>query len=698
MKKNLVVKQDGYKECGVACLLSIIRYYGGNIPISMLLELTNTTKEGTTFLNLKNTAIKFGLTTSSFIVETSKASNITKINMPSICQVIDNGFDHFVVVYKISNKKVIIMDPARGMTKVDINKFCNSWTGYIMTFNKEKNIPYINDEKYLNKIIIQSIIKNKDIILNIAIMSIICTIFSSLYTMYGGLVIDKILETNNNTLLIFTIIFLIILIIKNIASFFRNKLLIYLTQKFDCSIFLNAFQKILLLPHSYYKNRTTGEVVSRINDLAFIKNMLSKIVLTLFLDITVSLITAIILFKISKILFIILIITIFIYIFIFLLFKPIIKKYTNINQENNANINSFFIEVVNGYSTIKNLNLESNINKKMTTLYTKSLNDMFKYESINNLEFSLSEITTNLILLLTYYIGFKLVLKNTLTTGQIIIFTSLLAYFITPIRNIFELNKEYFYSQNSLKRANNLLDIKSVDLKPTTNYFLNGNITIKNLNYSYNSYHNILKNININIKDKEKVLILGKSGSGKSTILKALLKYLEVKRDNIYINKIDINDISIDNLRNNITAISQDEILFTDTIKENILAYQKINDNKFKKVCSLVYVDEFVKRLNQGYNTKLEENGHNISGGERQRIILARALLKASNIYLIDEGLNAIDVNLERKILKNIFSTYPNKTFIIVSHRLENIDLYDKVIEMKNGKVKELEKKRKGAY
>ena len=207
-----------------------------------------------------------------------------------------------------------------------------------------------------------------------------------------------------------------------------------------------------------------------------------------------------------------------------------------------------------------------------------------------------------------------------------------------------------------------------------------------------------LKNININIKDKEKVLILGKSGSGKSTILKALLKYLEVKRDNIYINKIDINDISINNLRNNITAISQDEILFTDTIKENILAYQKIDDNKFKKVCSLVYVDEFVKRLNQGYNTKLEENGHNISGGERQRIILARALLKASNIYLIDEGLNAIDVNLERKILKNIFSAYSNKTFIIVSHRLENIDLYDKIIEMENGKVKELEKKRKGAY
>ena len=163
--------------------------------------------------------------------------------------------------------------------------------------------------------------------------------------------------------------------------------------------------------------------------------------------------------------------------------------------------------------------------------------------------------------------------------------------------------------------------------------------------------------------------------------------YYTPRRDSIYIDGTDINDISISNLKDNITTISQEEIIFNDTIKNNIILNRKISDNKFIKICRELCIDEFVKNSPMGYNTKLEENGQNISGGQRQRIILARALLKNSNILLIDEGLNAIDINLERKILKTIFEKYQDKTIIIVSHRLENMDLYKKVINLKDGKI-----------
>ena len=193
-----------------------------------------------------------------------------------------------------------------------------------------------------------------------------------------------------------------------------------------------------------------------------------------------------------------------------------------------------------------------------------------------------------------------------------------------------------------------------------------------------------------------KLIILGDSGSGKSTILKLLLKYYEIDRDKIYLNGIDLNNYSISDIRNSIGLMSQNEILYTDTILNNITLYQEIDSNKWLDICKMTYVDDFVKNFFLGYQTKLEENGLNLSGGQRQRLLLARLLLQEKEVILIDEGLNALDVNLERKILKNIFSKYSSKTIIIVSHRMENIDLFDQTLYFSQGKLlKNLTKSKK---
>ncbi len=168
------------------------------------------------------------------------------------------------------------------------------------------------------------------------------------------------------------------------------------------------------------------------------------------------------------------------------------------------------------------------------------------------------------------------------------------------------------------------------------------------------------------------------------------MKYYSVNRSTVFINNYDINDISLNTIKNNISYISQDEILYTGSIKDNIKLNRNIDDKEFLKVTKITRVDEIINNSLLGYDMILEENGFNISGGQKQRIILARALLKKSNIILIDEGLNQIDINLERKILKDIFRVYKNKTIIIVSHRKENIDLYDKVIKISNGKLQEV--------
>lgn len=683
MKKNLIVRQDGCKECGAASLLSIIRYYHGNVSINRLVEWTYTTKSGTNFYYLKEAAQKVGLEAIGYKVNDIVLLN--ELNKPFICQLLDQHYEHFVVVYEIKKNKVILMDPAIGERVLTIQQFSQMWTGYVMIFLPQKKLLFLREKNYLVSVIIDIILKNKCIVFNIFILSIIFTIISCLYTLYFQVMLDKVSSFTENNMLIITFIFSMLLIVKCITNFFRTELLIYLNQKLDCSIFLKTFQKILLLPYSYYKNHTTGEVISRMNDLIYVKNILNKVILTVFLDVIIFVCCGCLLFRMNAVLFGILVVIILIYLVIFYLFRPLLKRLTEYNQQHNAKINSFLVESINGFETIKNMSMESRMNEKMELLYVKALNDSFTYENVSNLELFLKEMVSLIGILLVEFLGFTFVMNQNLTLGELLTFTLLANYFLEPIKNMIDLSKEYYYAVNSLKRINHLLDIETEDLSTKTILQFQGLIQIENLSFSYNGQKDILRDINLQIKENERVIILGDSGSGKSTLLKLLLRYYSVPRNMIYINGIDINDFSLDDVRNNISCVSQNEILYTDTIKNNIVLDRKVLDMEFMEVCKIAGVDEFVKNLFLGYDTKLEENGLNLSGGQRQRIMLARMLLKPSKIMLIDEGLNAVDINLERKILKNIFSKYQNRIIIVVSHRIENLDLFQKVFRFQDG-------------
>ena len=687
MKKNIVI-QDGIKECGSACLLSIVRYYGGNVSLERLLELTKTTKEGTNFYNLQEAAKEIGLVSKGYKID--DINKLIEIEKPFISQIVKNNYTHFVVVYKIKNNKITIMDPAKGMIKLTIDEFNNLWTGYILILEPYKKLPIYNENNYIISILKDVMYNNKKIIINLFSLTIIVTLFTCIYSYYFKIIIDKIINTNKLNLLIVTIIFLLIFSIKTFVEFLRNNLLLYLNQKLDLSIITTTTDKIISLPYSYYKNKTTGEMISRINDLFYIKNVISQIIVTIFLDIFLSIVTIIILFNINKTMSMYLIIIIILYLIIFLIFKPTIKNMTNIIQEDNSKINSFLVESISSYETIKGLNLEKSFQNKINKLYLNSINNNLYFTKISNIQELFKDLFEGIILLFTIYLGATFIMDKSLSIGSLITFNSLVYYFISPIRNFLEFYKDFFYVKNSIKRINNILNYKYEKLDKSTSLNIEGDILVKNLEFSYNNKTKIINNMSLKINHKDKVLVLGSSGSGKSTLLKLLYKYYDTKRDKIYLNNYDINDFSLKDIRENITYISQNELLYNDTIRNNIILDRNIAEKEFLNVCNMVYVNEIVKDNILSYNYKLEENAANLSGGQRQRIILARSLLKNSKIILIDEGLNEIDVNLERKILKNIFSYYKDKTIIIVSHRKDNMDLYNRVLNIEKGSLKEV--------
>ena len=681
MKKYPFVHQETIKDCACACISMIIKKYDGNMHIEQLRELTKTNKSGTTAYNIVEACKQIGFEAKG-VRTTLKDLNQANLILPAIAHVvIENKYKHFIVIYEINykNKSILIADPADKVKKISFQEFEKIWSGVLVTLYPIKKLPY-NKKTSLFSFGTLIISNHKKMIINIILLSFFITLFSIVSSFYLKYILDAINYTKNYILTLF-VFFLIINLLKMISDFFRNKLLIYLNQKIDLELTMDTYKKIILLPYNYYHSRTTGDIISRMNDLSNVRNIISKAIITLFIDLPLTIVSLIALYLINNKLFFISFIILILYILIIVMFKNITNKSIRKIQVNRSDTSSYMIESIRGFETIKGLGIYKKVIRNFEKKYVSLLKDIFKFENYNNIIYFMKEAINAIGYLVIVFVGANVVNVGTFTFGSLLAFTTLLNYFLEPIRSIIDLDSEIKTSSSSLKR------IMEITSEVKENGILNTktdckNIEIKNLNYSYDDKKQILKDINLKLNN-EKILILGNSGSGKSTLFKLLMKYYNVERNKIFIDDIDINDYKQD-IIDNISYISQNEILFTDSVYNN-LKMINTTDKDILNVSKMCYIDEFLDSL--GLNMLIEENGYNISGGQKQRIILARALLKSFNLLIIDEGLSQMDINLERKILKNIFNKYQNKMIIIISHRLDNMDLYDRVIEFKDGQV-----------
>lgn len=659
----------------------IINFYGGNLPIDQIRDLTKTDKNGTTAFHIIEACKSIGFNAEG--IKTSlEQLNKENLILPCIAHVvIDGKYKHFVVIYKIDfkNKKIIIADPSCSIKKITFSEFQKMWSGVLITLYPLKKLPLTQNISFIDFLL--KIIKlHKAFIFNIIMLSIFITMFSVISSFYMKNILDAI---NYNNLTIIFIFFLFINIFKILSDFFRNKLLIYLNQKIDLLLTLDTYKKIISLPYNYYHTRTTGDIISRVNDLSIIRNMITKVSLSLFIDLPLALVTFIIFYIINIKLFFISLIIVFIYLLLMIFSKNRIINNINTIQVNKSETMSYMIETINGFETVKSVGNEAQIIDKFEKKYVKFLKNIFKFDNYNNTISILKDLVNAMGYLTIIYVGAKMVILGNLTFGDLLVFVNLLNYFLEPIKNIIDLNSEIKEAKNSLRR---ILELFKNENKKQT--FIDNvkvkEISFNNLSYSYDYKEKQLKKINLKLK-KQKILILGKSGSGKSTLFKLLMRYYEIPRNQITINGYDINDYKDDVIKQNFSYISQNEILYTDSIYNNLKIDKNITDEQIIEISKKCFIDEFLNDL--GLNMLIEENGYNLSGGQRQRIILARALLKNFEVLIIDEGLSQMDINLERKILKNLFKMYENKMIIVISHRLDNMDLYGRVIELKNGEI-----------
>ena len=665
----------------------IIQYYNGYLNIEKIRELLKIDNQGTTAYHIVEGAKKIGFESKGVQCELDDI-NEDNIILPCIANVIVNKtYRHFVVIYKIDfiNNKILIADPSNKIITMSFDIFKSIFSGIIIMLYPNQELPHEKKENYKLEIIKSTIKSHPKLIKNISIFSLFITIFSIISSLFLEKLNTSITIYKTQDIIIFYLLFfLIIAFLKCLTQFFREKLIILVNEKINLKLTIDTFKKVLLLPYKNYRSKSTGDIVTRILDVGVIKDSMSKIFITILVDLPLALISMIILVNINPRLFIISFIILILYIIVMFAFKDYFDTSVKTIKKNNVEVTNFMLESINNYETVKGLKIYDTMYNQFERKFVKLLKSLFSYDNIIYLQQFLKNLISECGLLLIYGLGGIMVVNGKISFSSLLTFGALLNYYYQPIQNIVGLESDIRSLDLIISRLSDLENYD--DNNGVLEDICKGDIIYSNLNYTYNDKVEILKHINLKIKYGEKVIVLGKSGSGKSTLVKLLLKYYDVSRNNILINGVDINDY---NNTNGIIYISQTENLFTDTLYNNLTLYEDINSKNILETCKLCEVDEMINDKELGYNLLIEENGFNLSGGERQRIVLARSLLKKFNILIIDEGLNQMDIDLERRILKRLFEKYKNKTIIIISHRHDNLDLYDRKLVLENGEIKE---------
>lgn len=642
-----LVKQNGYRSCGPCSLASIIRYYKGYLSVDYLEEAMKTDRMGTSAYNLIMASKKIG-----FDAYGMKVDNLNNLKPPLIAHVTMNGiYDHFVVIYKVLDNKILVADPAAKLKYMATNEFLSIWNNMVIVLNPIKKMP-VNKPKCLFKFLKEELKENLSRIIYLIFISNIFSIVSLIYTLYIKNVVDNMEYT--------LISFLSIFVLNYFLLIYKNILLINLNKNISYSLTKKINNSLIKLPYIYYKNHKIGEIISRYSDInslnIFVNDMIQFIT-----TIPIIILFLVFMYIESKILFMYNLFVIIVYILYGAISSFILKNDIKNIKAREAYTNSYLYEALNSFETVKGLNIENNIIDKLNNNEMDLKSTLCKVYKKYNIRDVVLDVIHNIGLLFIIFIGFSLYHKNYIELTSLITFYILYTNLSQPLLSIPGIFLSYKESSIKVRRIQELF-------YPFTSQMIeDGAIEYKNTIYKIGSKK--VLDISLKIDKGEKVLIYGANGSGKSTLVKMLKGYIK--------SNVLISNKKIFSKVDNIVYVSKGDKLFEDTLLNNLMS----ND--------LLMINELMSlfNLNKKLNTYIEEDGFNLSSGEKSKIILMRALLKDFDILIIDEALSEIDIKSERKILNYIFNKYKDKTIIVIMHRFDNKDLFDHYIKLDNGKI-----------
>ena len=694
--KRTFVPQIDARDCGVAALASIAKFYGSDFSLAHLRELAKTNKEGTTALGIVKAADEMGFETRP--VQADKTLfDMSDVPYPFIVHVNKEGkLQHYYVVYQTKKDYLIIgdPDPSVKITKMSKERFFSEWTGVAIFLAPKPSYQPHKDKKNGLLSFLPLIFKQKSLIAYIVLSSLLVTIINIGGSYYLQGILDEYIPNQmKSTLGIISIGLIITYILQQAMSFSRDYLLTVLSQRLSIDVILAYIRHIFELPMSFFATRRTGEIISRFTDANSIIDALASTILSLFLDVSILILVGSVLLAQNPNLFLLSLISIPIYIFIIFSFMKPFEKMNHDVMQSNSMVSSAIIEDINGIETIKSLTSEENRYQNIDSEFVDYLEKSFKLTKYSILQTNLKQGTKLVLNIFILWFGAQLVMSSKISIGQLITFNTLLSYFTTPMENIINLQTKLQSAKVANNRLNEVYLVESefqVQENPVHSHFLMGDIEFDDLSYKYGFGRDTLTDINLTIKQGDKVSLVGVSGSGKTTLAKMIVNFFEPYKGHISINHQDIKNIDKKILRRHINYLPQQAYIFNGSILENLTlgGNNMISQEDILKACELAEIRQDIERMPMGYQTQLSD-GAGLSGGQKQRIALARALLTKSPVLILDEATSALDVLTEKKVIDNLMSL-TDKTILFVAHRLSIAERTNRVIVLDQGKIIEV--------
>ncbi len=688
---GIKIKQRDITDCGAACLASISEYYNLKMPVSKIRQIAGTDTKGTNGLGMVVAAEKLG-----FVAKGVKGNieALPEAPFPAIAHVrVKEVLEHYVVIYKIKKDEVQYMDPADGeIHKVALADFDKIWTGVLFLLAPGDNFEAKN-EKVSNYVRFFYLLRpHRSTIIQCLIGAALYTILGLSISFYVEKITDYVLVGGNTNLLnLMGVAMIFIILFQLFLGAMQSYFMISTGQQIDARLILGYYKHLLRLPQRFFDTMRVGEIVSRVNDAFKIRAFINNTSISLLVNVLIVFFSFSLMFIFSWKLALIMLAIIPLYASIYIITNKLNKKYERKVMEDTADLSSQLVESLNSIRTIKQFGMEDFSNLKTEIRFIKLLQSVFRSGTNSIFTGQSSKVINSLFTVIMLWVGSYFVLRNELTPGTLFSFYAILGYFTGPVASLVEANKTI---QNAVIAADRLFEIMDLERESDENKIefspeMNGNILFEDITFSYGTRTDVFKNFTLQIPQGKITAVVGESGSGKTTLTALLQKLYPVNAGKIYIGEQNIDFFTNSSLRRYISPVPQQLDLFTGNIIENIaLGELRPDMRRIISICKELDILRFIEGLPRGFETQIGENGTGLSGGEKQRLAIARALYRDPEILLLDEATSSLDSESEYQVQKAIVNfNKKGKTVIIIAHRLSTVMQADNIVVLEKGKL-----------
>lgn len=710
-------RQPDSKDCGPTCLRIIAKHYKKDISLQTIRNLSETTRGGSSLSGLGDAAEKIGIKTLGIKINFQTLSE----EVPLPCIVHWNKV-HFIVVYKVKKNIVYVSDPAHGLLEYSKEEFIKNWIGENSNEHVEDGFALLlepsigfnknivedeNPQKGFN-FIYKYLFRYKSLIIQLVLGLLVGSLLTLILPFLTQSIVDVGIQNQDIKFIYLILIAQVMLFIGRMSiDIIRGWILLHLSTRINISLVSDFFIKLMNLPINFFDTRMTGDIMQRINDHSRIENLLTNSSLNTLFSVVNIVIFSFVLAYYDWIIFLIFLIGSSLYIGWILFFlkrrKDLdYKRFSQVSKEQ-----SKVIELVNGMQEIKLHNAEKKKRWDWEFIQVRLFKINLKSLALEQTQTVGSNFINQLKDILITFMAASLVIKGEISLGMMLSIQYIIGQVNSPLAQLVSFIQQTQDAKISLERLSEIHDKE--DEEPIYEEKVidipDQDLNINQIDFRYTGSSDlVIKDLSLTIPKNKITAIVGASGSGKTTLMKLLMKFYEPIQGEIKIGNTNLNTISQKSWRDNCGVVMQEGYVFNDTIAQNIaIGDDYIDKMKIKKAVEIANIQDYIESLPLSYNTKIGNEGVGMSGGQRQRLMIARAVYKDPNYIFFDEATSSLDANNEKIIMENLDRFFEGKTVVIIAHRLSTVKNADQIVVMGDGKI--IEKgnhqeliQQKGAY